>query len=200
MKDVENKLLILLSNIKLRKEETEEIIHILKNQTIDWRYVIDMSRIQGINGVVYYHTQLLKDYFPRQIVLQYKYFNKEIISIENGQYEEYMRINSDFIKKNIHPVILKGFAFSKYFYHLSGIRISKDLDILIPTKHLSVAGAILESHGYIEKCDIESPKRNVKASLTGRYNKSSVYLTSAHGNSKSLNNFIPLRKLFIHFF
>ena len=187
MRELENRLLILLSNIRISEKETDEIISILKTQSIDWRYVIDMSRVQGINGTIYYHTQLLRDYFPRQIILQYKYFNKEIISIESGQYDEYKKIFPDFIKNNIQPVILKGFSFSKYFYRLPGIRVSKDLDILIPTDRLTLAGTILESYGYIEKCDVESPKHHIEASLTGKYNKDSIYLTSAHGYSKHVN-------------
>ncbi len=187
MKKFENRLLVLLSNIKMTNEEKDEIKSLLTNQKINWKYIIDVSINQGINGIMYYNLISIKQYIPRYIFLQFTFFNKEIRKIEESQYEEYYRIHNLFLNHGIIPVALKGFTFSKYFYKLEGSRVSRDLDILIPSEKITLAGDLLKKNGYIEINNVGSPKCDVKGTIKGKINKNSLYLSSAHGFSKFIN-------------
>lgn len=83
--------------------------------TEEWRDLHKLSRNQGVLALVFDTLKDISSRIPAPIRLQWAYGAIQIEERSEKQWYLAKEISEEFRKHNIQPVVLKGFAFSKYY-------------------------------------------------------------------------------------
>lgn len=153
----EKKLVKLLSNPSLKKNDISEIRKLLKEQ-LNWAEVIGWLYFHRTVGICWRNLKekilttenSLSDYhFGYLFYLSENMYKFQVLKAKK-QNELNVEIFKLFNANNIDYVVLKGMVLSHFLYKDIGARVSNDCDILIKKSDLNNALDILSQNGYIQ--------------------------------------------------
>ncbi|MGI6686524.1 MAG: nucleotidyltransferase family protein [Bacillota bacterium] len=153
--------------------QSREKVEFFLSRPVDWDLFLKMTWHHRVFPMVYKTLSNLKIQSISPHVMHFlklKYEENTIRSI--GLTGEMIRILRIFQEKGISTLVLKGAPLAQKIYGDVSLRMSKDIDLLVPLKDLEKAENILREEGY------EQRTRGI--SFTPRQTK--VYLNKYHHN------------------
>ncbi|WP_274649403.1 nucleotidyltransferase family protein [Paenibacillus humicola] len=144
-----NELKLLLALIGL-DNDSESFSHVRKDiNNIDWGKFLQLTRHHRVFPLVAKNINKIdKKIIPIEIAKSiYSDFRKNTLQMLHLS-AEMERICESFKNNNICLIVLKGPVLAKALYGDVSFRTSKDLDILVPTEKIEMAGLLLQELGY----------------------------------------------------
>jgi len=141
----ENMLILCLLRYHADKKDRDRLNELLKDK-LDWNYILEFSRIQGVSPILY---KTLKNLNFRKNIL--KEFEKDYIQTKSNniiKYRELEKILKIFKKEKIEVILLKGIYLAKYVYQDIGLRPMSDIDLLVKRKDLERCEKVLRKKDY----------------------------------------------------
>ncbi len=169
----------------------------------EWRSLHKLSRNQGVLALVFDALKDINNLIPAPIKLQWAYGAIQIEDRSDKQWHLADEIGREFCKHNIKPVVLKGFALSKYYPNPKH-RECGDFDCFLPGgfelgnriaeqlgahvrfddykhSHINYKGLMIENHKFCTA--IRGPKINKQFEIYLQQ-----LLQSENGGLTQLNN------------
>lgn len=122
----------------------------LLNKDLDWAYVLERSKREGIASLLYFYVNRLEDTsrIPSEIIdaLKNIYYNCSLMNLQLEK--ELAVVVKDLEAEGISPVILKGIFLAQAVYKNIGLRPAADIDLLIKKEDLPRVDIVLGALGY----------------------------------------------------
>ena len=142
----EYRLLLDCARTKLSKDNQSKIRKLVNN-SLDWGYLLQISKIHGLTPLLYYHLHRI-DYehrIPQPIMDQLHTIYYSNLARNISLDSELNKILNSFEKEEIPVVVLRGLALAQTVYENIALRATTDIDLLVREKDLSrVIRALLE--------------------------------------------------------
>lgn len=147
---IEHRLLVLCSQINLCEQDRNEIISILKNQKLDMDYLILLAKKHKVLQLITNHLINLdidsKISSPNKIFLKSFYLSTK--NRNEIMFDELRKVLTEFHRRNIKAIPLKGAILAPNLYKDLGLRILNDIDFLISLDSRNAASSSLKDLGY----------------------------------------------------
>jgi hypothetical protein len=122
-------------------EDVEQKIEEILSEVLDWAYIVECSKKQGISPLFYWNLKKMNSskYVPYGVMenLKKMYFSNLARNI--SLYDELSKILTAFKKAGIDTIVLKGAFLAEEIYKNIGLRLMSDIDLLIKEKDLQKA-------------------------------------------------------------
>ena len=151
----EEKLLIALSRRELNLETRSLIEEILKTSSLDWDYLLNLSKIHGVTSFIYLN---LSGHFQNLIhkTVLYRFKDSYIDNTKKALFLSSVLL--DILYKldeiGIKAISLKGPVLSQILYGDVTVRDFSDIDILVDKKDIIKTREFLISRDYVPQFDL----------------------------------------------
>jgi len=121
------------------------------NKDLNWAYILEEARKQGILSLLYKNLWEFKHKIPRDIWNKIENAYYLVASRNTKIYKEIEKIFAAFRNKNLEIMPLKGIFLAENVYDNIALRNMADIDILVKKGDLPKTDEILHSLGYNSK-------------------------------------------------
>ena len=116
--------------------------------TCDYQNLLSLASDQLLYPIIFEQLDTLDDFKQIQQYSVYKNNYKQNIILQIQKTQAFLIIYQEFIKEDIHPILLKGLLCRKTYGYLEDRRMSGDEDIYIDLSEYSKVKSILFKNGY----------------------------------------------------
>jgi hypothetical protein len=163
-----NELDLLFACARSDARATAADIRRLAAADLDWSFVVDESRTQGIDAMVYHHlARLAPEALPPSVRATLKQRSEGLLAVNLHRLRVLQQVVAALDAADVPVLTFKGPLLAQAYYGNLGFRRFVDVDLLVPRPALPAAATVLREHGFVPPAPRTAPEtaRMVEAQL-----------------------------------
>lgn len=159
----------------------------------NWTFVLQLAREQNLFALALEEAVKHSSYLLRPGSEQEMHMVTSAVILQTKRTQAFLKLYQDFVRDDLHPIVLKGLICRKLYGKLEDHRPSGDEDILIQPEEYVRAKAVLVANGYLPKFETETEEQLEELQEITYFNQKEALYIELHLNPMGRENEIRSR-------